>query len=74
MTLTEQPATAAPAITYDDVLAAAERLRGVAHRTPVVTSRTLDELVGAQGLPQGGAVPAHRRLQVPRRLQRHLLA
>jgi threonine dehydratase len=27
---------------------AAERLRGVAHRTPVVTSRALDELVGAR--------------------------
>jgi threonine dehydratase len=34
--------------TFDDVLAAAERLRGVAHRTPVVTSRTLDERTGAQ--------------------------
>ena len=30
-------------VTYDDVMAAAERLRGVAHRTPVATSRTLDE-------------------------------
>ena len=29
------------------MLAAAERLRGVAHRTPVVTSRTLDALAGA---------------------------
>ncbi len=28
--------------------AAAERLRGVAHRTPVVTSRTLDERTGAR--------------------------
>jgi threo-3-hydroxy-L-aspartate ammonia-lyase len=34
--------------TFDDVLAAAERLRGVAHRTPVVTSRTLDARTGAQ--------------------------
>jgi threonine dehydratase len=34
-------------VTYDDVAAAAERLRGVAHRTPVMTSRTLDERVGA---------------------------
>ena len=32
----------------DDVVAAAARLRGVAHRTPVVTSRTLDERVGAR--------------------------
>jgi threonine dehydratase len=31
-----------------DVEAAAERLSGVAHRTPVVTSRTLDERVGAR--------------------------
>jgi threonine dehydratase len=30
-------------VTYDDVTAAAERLRGAAHRTPVATSRTLDE-------------------------------
>jgi threo-3-hydroxy-L-aspartate ammonia-lyase len=28
--------------TYEDVAAAAQRLEGVAHRTPVVTSRTLD--------------------------------
>ena len=32
----------------DDVQAAAERLRGMANRTPVVTSRTLDELAGAE--------------------------
>ena len=31
-----------------DVRAAAARLHGVAHRTPVVRSRTLDELTGAQ--------------------------
>jgi threonine dehydratase len=31
-----------------DVRAAAARLDGVAHRTPAVTSRTLDELVGAR--------------------------
>jgi threo-3-hydroxy-L-aspartate ammonia-lyase len=30
-------------VTYADVRAAAERLRGVAHRTPVATSRMLDE-------------------------------
>lgn len=35
-------------ITGDDVRAAAARLRGVAHRTPVLTSRTLDECVGAR--------------------------
>ena len=31
-----------------DVRAAADRIAGVAHRTPVLTSRTLDERVGAQ--------------------------
>jgi threonine dehydratase len=38
----------AEAATFADVRAAAERLRGVAHRTPVVTSRTLDERTGAR--------------------------
>jgi threonine dehydratase len=33
---------------FSDIEAAAARLSGVAHRTPVVTSRTLDGLVGAQ--------------------------
>lgn len=57
------PQTAAPAlaITLDDVRAAAERLRGVANRTPVVTSRTLNDLTGRQvalkceNLQRGGA-------------------
>jgi threonine dehydratase len=35
-------------VAFDDVLAAAERLHGIAHRTPVVTSRTLDAAVGGQ--------------------------
>ena len=35
-------------ISIDDVHAAAARLDGVAHRTPVFTSHTLDELLGAQ--------------------------
>jgi threo-3-hydroxy-L-aspartate ammonia-lyase len=35
-------------VTYDDVVAAAERIRGTAHRTPVVTSRTLDERLSAR--------------------------
>ena len=49
------------AVTRDDVLSAAERLRGVAHRTPVFTSRTLDTRAGAQvflkaeNLQRGGA-------------------
>jgi threonine dehydratase len=34
--------------TFDDVTAAAARLAGHAHRTPVLTSRTLDEELGAQ--------------------------
>ena len=38
--------TTAP--TFDDVRAAAGRLAGVAHRTPVATSRTADALVGAE--------------------------
>ena len=37
-------------IGVDDVRAAAARLGGVAHRTPVVTSRTLDGLTGAHVL------------------------
>jgi threonine dehydratase len=40
-----------PAATYAasfaDVRSAAQRLRGVAHRTPVLTSRTLDEVTGS---------------------------
>ena len=48
-------------IGLDDVRAAAARLRGVAHRTPVVRSRTLDRLTGctlflkAENLQRGGA-------------------
>ncbi|MBW3631762.1 MAG: threo-3-hydroxy-L-aspartate ammonia-lyase [Chloroflexi bacterium] len=48
MTITESKTTTGPAIRFSDVQAAAERLRGVAHRTPVLTSRTLDEMTGAQ--------------------------
>jgi threo-3-hydroxy-L-aspartate ammonia-lyase len=40
-------------ITAADVRTAAARLAGVAHRTPVLTSRTLDELVGATVLLKG---------------------
>jgi threonine dehydratase len=36
------------AITFDDVAAAAQRLQGHAHRTPVLTSRTADERTGAR--------------------------
>src|SRR5216684_8152457 len=51
----------APAIGLSDVRQAAERLRGVANRTPVVTSRTVDSRVGGQvffkceNLQRGGA-------------------
>jgi threonine dehydratase len=47
--------------TADDVRAAAGRLRGVAHRTPVLTSRTLDAMTGAtvflkcESFQRGGA-------------------
>jgi threo-3-hydroxy-L-aspartate ammonia-lyase len=34
--------------TFDDVCAAAERIQGHAHRTPVLTSRTVDEETGAR--------------------------
>ncbi|WP_326943779.1 pyridoxal-phosphate dependent enzyme [Amycolatopsis sp. NBC_01307] len=37
-------------VTLDDIRDAAARLAGVAHRTPVVRSRTLDDLVGAEVL------------------------
>jgi threonine dehydratase len=48
-------------IALADVEAAARRLDGVAHRTPIVTSRTLDRLTGAtvalkpENLQRGGA-------------------
>lgn len=39
----------APALpTYDDILQAAERIDGVANRTPVLTSRTVNEEFGAE--------------------------
>ena len=42
MTLTDS------SVSFEDIAAAADRLRGHAHRTPVVTSRTLDERLGAR--------------------------
>jgi threo-3-hydroxy-L-aspartate ammonia-lyase len=48
-------------IRFDDIRAASERLRGVAHVTPVVTSRTLDAQAGravflkCENLQRGGA-------------------
>jgi threonine dehydratase len=35
-------------VTFSDVQSAAERLRGQAHRTPVVTSRTFDAIAGCR--------------------------
>ncbi|MDH6622259.1 threonine dehydratase [Streptomyces sp. LBL] len=40
--------TTTPPVTLDDIRDAAVRLKGVAHRTPVLRSRTLDEQVGAE--------------------------
>jgi len=37
-----------PNVTFEDILAAAGRLQGVAHKTPVVTSRTLDKRTGGR--------------------------
>ncbi len=37
-----------PPVTYKDLEAAAARLEGVAHRTPVVTSRQFDAMTGCQ--------------------------
>jgi len=58
-TLTLDPTVILP--TADDVRAAAERLRGAASRTPVLTSRTLDAMTGAtvflkcESFQRGGA-------------------
>jgi threonine dehydratase len=41
-----EPGSTTPA--FDDVLAAAERIEGHAHRTPVMSSRTVDEMFGAK--------------------------
>jgi threonine dehydratase len=46
MTPSATPELAAP--TFDDVRAAAERIAGHAHRTPVFTSRTADAELGAE--------------------------
>jgi len=48
-------------VTFSDVQSAAERLAGQAHRTPVVTSRTFDQIAGCsvffkcENLQRGGA-------------------
>jgi threonine dehydratase len=49
MTAASVSAPALPALpTYDDVERAAGQIRGIAHRTPVLTSRTIDDRMGAQ--------------------------
>lgn len=47
MTMTNETSLAGLAIDFTDVERAAGRLHGAAHRTPVLTSRTLDERTGA---------------------------
>jgi threo-3-hydroxy-L-aspartate ammonia-lyase len=44
----ERAAAGGTVIGYEDVEAAARRIEGVAHRTPVLSSRQLDEATGAQ--------------------------
>jgi threonine dehydratase len=46
--MTAMNTVAAIPVTFEDVTAAASRLAGVARRTPVITSRTLDDRVGAK--------------------------
>ena len=41
------PVLALPLPTYDDILAAAERLKGVAHKTPALRETSIDDKVGA---------------------------
>jgi len=46
--------------TFEDVRAAAQRLHGHAHRTPVLRSATLDQQLGAQvGVAPLIVVPGH---------------
>ena len=35
-------------MTYDKIIAASERLKGIANKTPVFTSTTLNRLVGGE--------------------------
>ena len=53
------------AVSYVDIAAAAEKLRGIVHRTPALTSRTVDERTGAKYL-SGAKTPARGRIQVSR--------
>ncbi len=55
------PAQTNPAVGFADIAAAAARLHGVANRTPVLTSRSVDQLTGAsvffkaENFQRGGA-------------------
>jgi threonine dehydratase len=42
------PEVSLPEVTLDDIRAAAERIRPIAHRTPVLTSQTFDRRTGLQ--------------------------
>ncbi len=46
--------------TFGDVVAAASRLQGHAHTTPIFTSRTIDEELGAQVFSSAGCSQARR--------------
>jgi len=46
--MSTETSSQAPSVTYDDVDAAARRLENVVHRTPVMTSRTVNDWVGAE--------------------------
>ena len=71
--MTMQPETdeGAPILPFADIEAAAARLAGVAVRTPLLESEALNGMVGGRLLLKAEPPPAHRHLQVPRRLQRH---
>ncbi|NBJ11242.1 threo-3-hydroxy-L-aspartate ammonia-lyase [Microvirga arsenatis] len=61
MSASISPAAESRLTTYEDVCAAAQRIEGVAHRTPVLTSRTADARTGgrlffkAENLQRSGA-------------------
>ena len=74
-TRSEQSAPPTSRSPFDDVRARRGAPGAASPTAPrSLTSRTLDELVGARLFAEGRDVPARGRLQVPRRLQRDLLA
>ena len=75
----------AQAVTWADVESAAQRLDGVAHRTPVMTSRTVDARTGAgcsssartssASAPSSSAAPTTRSSRLaPEQRRRGVLA